>query len=655
MPKSIRIGLLWICFFTPLGSNAGDKFTWKPVTSADWNLLPDSARGIRDAVMIFEHIVQDDHDLLSDHCHRTLYRRIKIFNSEGRKWGEVKLPYVNKDEEIKKIFGRTLIPGGQEFTLSEAQIHQDQVLKSEDQKIMQKSFSLPGITDGCIIEYYAEYDLPSPNFLWLPQKDIVLLHGEYHWLIYNGQNMNVVEYNLIRDEYTPNYLWLNAGQRVTSVEQLPNIKEPEEVVFKIENVPAFEEEPYSLANSTLLAQLRLYYGKAAAPGAYWGESSQKVQGYLEKFTKDDDRSRKVIASWGKLDSLSDKITTAYSWIQSNMKSISYEKDQKQFKSNENINDVLEHRYGSSEELNLTFYNMLRDLNVDAKMVYVLHRDEGILVTEAKYWQFDGTLVVANDASGQRRFYSPGYIFSAQDEIPWFYEGTPGLVVGDPNQQFTTIAFSRPEQNRDSRSLTLSLGADSKLHGKFLELCNGQAARSLRVLAYGETDLDRRAKLRDELLSQYPDAELDSLSVAGLDSTRGNVAITCQMVMPNTHQLSGNRLIFRPFGSLSKVDNPFQSEIRALPILFKYADVRTESMSFPVPDGYVIESLPTDTSFKNEVGSCDVTFSSFAGAISAQRMFRLNKPFWAASNYQSVRELFQMRQRVDGLVAVLKKR
>ena len=84
----MRIGshiLAFICLlFLSSVIVLSEDFKWEPVPVSDWNIAVDSAKGIRDAVMIFEKVVQNDRDMSSNNYYFSVYRRIRIFTPERK-------------------------------------------------------------------------------------------------------------------------------------------------------------------------------------------------------------------------------------------------------------------------------------------------------------------------------------------------------------------------------------------------------------------------------------------------------------------------------------------------------------------------------------------------------------------------------------------
>ncbi len=642
---------------------AGEEFAWQPITAADWSVVEDSSKGIRDAVMIFEKVTADDNKYLANNkCYLTIYRRIKIFNAEGRKWGDVTVPYLHRKQKVEAILGRAVLPNGEEFPLAPGQILEKEILKAKGVKIKQKSFLLPGIADGCIVEYMIKYRLPQPYGVWLIQKEIVLQSGEFRWL-FNRETGMPSSYSsflssFMREYMTPNYLWLPHDLKIT-VKQFPSIKEPTELFFSVAEVPAFEEEPNSLPEIALQEQLRYYYSGTSPAEAYWGELSKNLRTGFDLFTKDNKRVKSAVAAWQGLESEEKKIAAAYDWLQTHLKNITYldedDANGKTFKDNKTADETLKRGYGSQLDINLVFYDMLRELNIDAKMAYAVDRDENLFVPDAKYWQFDRALVaVPNPGASSFRFYSPGDLHLPMTHAPWFSEGVSALMIDVIIKQFAGVPFSSANYNRTSRVFTLALQEDLKLAGKMSEQRLGHAARAIHLLLAQTTPVERQQKLQEELKKVLPGLQIDSVAADTGDRPGALVKLECKIEFPGVEQGPGGRVLLQPFEYLKQSANPFQAEQRRSAMMFDYGHELIEVMNIALPETWMIEALPADTAYTSPVGHCAAQFSKLGETLSVQRMFRLNRPYWPASEYANVRKLFQAQQAVNNIAVVLKK-
>lgn len=671
--------LVYALLLSPAGVDAGDSFAWEPITAADWGVIEDTTKGIHNAVMLFEKVVADDRKLKNQRCYLTIYRRIKIFNAKGRKWGDIKVPYIYREQKVEKIRGRTILPDGQEFSLSKSQIFEKEIYKTKGVKIKQTSFSLPGISDGCIIEYVIKYRIPEPNGIWVNQKEIAMLRGEYRWLFYRRnifqQNRNdpyteryssksrlipedseIERFRQIADQQTepiliPKHIWLHNNARPITVELRPSSEDPREFFFAIGDVPAFVKEPYSLPEAALQEQLRCYY-VAGNSSSFWEAMVQNVSETLDKYCRKNNRVRKIITSLGNLKTDSVKIQASYHWLQEKLKNISYLDSNRGFKENNTSDEALKRGYGTQADINYIFYSLLHEMNMDAKIAYAVDRNQDLLVPEAKYWQLHRSLVAVPTSQGGYRFYSPGDLLLPTTHVPWFNEGVKAFVVGDTNQQFFDIPFSNTTSNRTQRVVTLRLKEDLKLEGEMIEHHSGHSARNIRLRLTKTAEARWHEQLQSKLADILPDAKIDSISVKDVEEPGKTFRLKCKIQFANTKKRFGTRLFLQPFDFLGQTTNPFQADIRHYPIMFDYAYEIIETLNIEMSDNWKVEGLPEDTSFANKAGFIRVTFTTIGQRLSVQRMFRLNYAFWPASAYALVRKLCQTRQALNTLTVVL---
>ena len=650
-------------FILPLTVLAGKNkspFEWEPVGDADWSVVADSAAGYHDAVMLFEKVHMDDKDWQKDDCLRTVYQRIRILNKDGEKWGDVNVPIIDEDQKVKEILARAITRDGTISELTPDRIHEKTVAKTDDKKYKQKTFSLPGMTDDCIVEYMITYELSSSAGEVLIQKEIPLLKGEYHWIV-PQLKMTKAQYDYVKaldpvyDYTTPNYLWLNAHAE-QNIEKLPSIKETKELLFTTTDVPAFKSEPKGLPEDYLKERLILYYGSDVSPSAYWGSYSSVAVNGQEKFAKEDKLVRKLAARFKNLPSQQEKIDAAYYWVVDSIFNVTYldlvdNKGKKvDPKDNETADDVMRHRYGTSRDINRLFCDLLRELNVEATIAFIKDRLDDLFLTQAKYWQFNRSAVAVPIGQEQYRFYSPGYACTTHDMVPWFMEGVSALVAG-VGRDLCAVPFSEADRSQATCSSVYEISPDLDLTGRVTLKLSGQYARTLRVKLIDEDTAQYAGILREVIAANYPEGEPDSITVEFLGDLHSPLVLTYYLKFPRLTP-TGDKLFFTPLTYLTSDENPFTDAERCGPVLFQYASMERSSAEFHLPEGWRVEALPSDTSFANDAGMIGMQTTNFGNSLSVQRMFKLDFPFWQASLYVVVKNLFDARQQMNSQIVVL---
>jgi hypothetical protein len=430
----------------PSKGNSGIE--WAPVTEADWAAGADSVLAAKGAVMIFEKISIDERKFDKEDVSLTLYRRIRILSDAGRAWADVIAPPEYEGEALALVSGRTILPGGEEFALSDEHIYHDTVAKAGEDEVYRTRFSMPGVTRDCIIEYRVKYaSIGSRD--WVVQKDIPLLHGEYQWYYFDFLKARrawdspvwysrvpfVMSY--IRE---PEHVWQNLPSRAPKA--FPLTKDSTELIFVVDSIAPFEPEPASFPARALKGRLNCQNGSGSLDIEFWSTMTAGMSDWMKDTFMGKSLNVKSVVSSLPGNVPEDKMRAAYEWIQANITNTSYVDPNKVFgktgaatkrtikeKYNETADDVIKRGYGWHGDVNALFCAMLRELGIDSRFALVVDRDEDIFERRVKDWQFDRELVAVYDSTGKVRFFSPGVPYMPYGMTPWFNEGVTALVEG----------------------------------------------------------------------------------------------------------------------------------------------------------------------------------------------------------------------------------
>jgi hypothetical protein len=424
-----------------------------------------------------------------------------------------------------------------------------------------------------------------------------------------------------------------------------------ELVFTAADVPAFEQEPFSPPDIALKWQVRHYYGGPETAAAFWAQRSEGFAENLKFFTSQNERLRRVLDGLPETPAAGG-VQAAYGWLNENIININLDEVTGEVEGNGCVDDVITHGYGNSLEISSVFYDMLRQMTIGAKIAFAVNRNDNVFISDARYWQFDRTLVAIPDGTGGYTFYKPGYDYLAPGQVDWYSEGTTALIVGDRDRRFTTVPLSAAGINRTSRDLTLSMSENLRLEGTMTEYCEGQPARSHRVPLRNSSEAEVVQYLRDHLAEILPRLGASAPSVDHLEDNRQPLVISCSVEGDYSGQQMGSKLLFRPYHFLGKQESPFTQEGRAYSLVFEYAHETVENLNLDLPPGWRADATPNDTTFSNQVGECGISFVASDEGLTIRRVFVLSSPLWEASVYEDVRSLFQARQAFSEIAVVL---
>src|SRR5947207_7368096 len=130
---------------------------FQPVSPEELRMTAEPMAPGAPAILLYRQVDRDD----SGHtAHENDYFRIKILKDEGRKYADVEIPFYKENgTNIVNIHARTIRPDGS-IANFEGKAFDKSIAKAKGLKYMAKTFTLPDVQAGSILEYYYTLDLP---------------------------------------------------------------------------------------------------------------------------------------------------------------------------------------------------------------------------------------------------------------------------------------------------------------------------------------------------------------------------------------------------------------------------------------------------------------------------------------------------------------
>ncbi|HEV3420598.1 MAG TPA: DUF3857 domain-containing protein, partial [Candidatus Acidoferrum sp.] len=126
--------------------SAGDE--WQPISQEELKMTSVPEAPGAPAVYLYRQVDRNDQE-----SHEYNYVRIKILNEEGRKYADVEIPFFKESGDIRNIKARTIRPDG---TIAgfDGKIYEKTIVKAKGLRYLAKTFTLPDVQVGSIIEYH---------------------------------------------------------------------------------------------------------------------------------------------------------------------------------------------------------------------------------------------------------------------------------------------------------------------------------------------------------------------------------------------------------------------------------------------------------------------------------------------------------------------
>ncbi len=303
-----------------------------------------------------------------------------------------------------------------------------------------------------------------------------------------------------------------------------------------------------------------------------------------------------------------------------------------------MNDVLKHGYGTASDLNKVYVDMLRSMNIDAMLAYVVDRDEGLFIPKVKYWQFNRSLVFVELGGEKHGFYNPAQKFLPFGALPWYNDGVLAFIVGSMHHLFVVTTSSTANQNRLITYFNWEMDSTLKIKGTAKISYRGHSARRLRFRLDDVTQNEKNHFLKKEALKKLPFCTADSFQIENPDDADKPVILRFKLHVPSIGYRDGRFVFLNPLSVIRSGHPEFYDETREFSIALNYPQKQIDIISLAFPPTFSLVSLPQNQVFQNEIGSLTTTYRRMNGRLMIQRLFVLKKAFIRSKNYSKLKEL-----------------
>ena len=396
----------------PASAIAGDD--WKAVDPAELALKAPVVEKDADAEALFWEVRIDDDpqgDLIFSH-----YIRIKLFTERGREsQSKIDIPFgklFGREIRVKDIAARTIKSDGSILELKKDDVFERTIVKTSGLKVKAKSFAIPGIEPGSIIEYrWREVRVnQSANYVRLQfQRDIPVQRVKYLIKPFPFEGL--------------------AMRSITFHAPATPFKKEKEGFYStsMTNVPAIHAESRMPPEDQVKAWILIFYSKdeKLEPEKYWSEYGKRVYENTKSLLKVNDAIRQAaVTIVGDAKTPEEKIVRLFDFCRQKIKNVSDDasgltaEDRQALKENKSPADTLKRLMGSGADIDLLFAALVTATGFDARIV--LAPDRGDLffdrgVSNAYFLEPSNIAVRVGD---DWKFYNPGYNYIPIGMLRW---------------------------------------------------------------------------------------------------------------------------------------------------------------------------------------------------------------------------------------------
>ncbi|MBZ5537097.1 MAG: DUF3857 domain-containing protein [Acidobacteriia bacterium] len=620
-----------------------------------WPSIPPEEFALKDipgnpgagAIILFRQVIQDDVKAFERN-----YYRIKILTDEGKKYADVEIPYVEKAFSIEDIRARTVQPDGK-FVDFGGQVFDKLIVKAKKVKVQVKTFTLPDVHAGSIIEY-------SYSIRWRNRGLDILVNPERYEIpiSVNGSSIPTAHWTISQDLFTrrayfsmnpfpkAHLIWTTFG--LTKDQQLR--RQPDGTIqLEVQNVPAFQEEEHMLPESILKTRMSLYYiiGFMEDSKYFWRQLGTRKAEEYEKFIGEPKRvERTVNEIVARDDPPETKLRKLYDRAQQ-IRYLSYEhtkteKEQKRedLRINKNVEDVLKRGYASANEINLLFVAFARAAGFKSSPVLLVPRDHGMFQLEEPDPSQLSAMVAWVEAGSKEYYLDPATLYCPFDLLPWIETGAIGIRVEKEGGVIVTTPGPKSSEALTIRSASLRLDSEGGLNGELHISFKGQEALEKRI-EYRESDeIARRKGLEDEVKGWLPaGAKVDLKNVKHWGQANEPLDAEFSLQAPNLTTSAGRRSLL-PLAIFARKDQlSFRNAKRVQSVYLEYPYQELDEITLQLPASQVVETLPETRMQNSAFGNYEISYQKNAGTVSLHRKMVMDGILFKVEYYGALRRFF----------------
>jgi hypothetical protein len=565
------------------------NIAWLPVTDAERQMsapIVEKSAGV-EALFWRVHVLDE---IQGQDLQRVLYHyvRLKIFNQDGKeKVATIDLRYGDKTS-IAYVSGRTIKADGSIVELTKDAVHDRVLTRMGGIKESVKSFAMPGVEVGSIVEYRWKETRNDPHVMYLRLQ----LQREYpvqkvtYFVKPIPQEDTTYKMGVWPFNCTPSPLVLGQdGFNSTS----------------LENVPAFREEPMMPGEGSVRPWVLIYYhndGKRE-PDKYWSGIGKHAYSELKQAMKSSGELKSEAAEAVESAKNDDeKVMRLIRYIRANLRSF-YDRGVTGAERAAIIKKLEKGRYRTSkeiiksgiatpDEMNTVFASLAAEVGLDARPVMVPSRSDFLFDERLTERYFLESIDMAVTIGNKWKLYDVSANLLPPGMLTWQEEAEQALLADPKKPVFIPTPIAPPEDSLSSRTAKLSLSEDGTLEGDIQESWTGHSAFDRRVDLHSESDARQAERIKDEIVKDYPQAEVDDLKIENADKAEQPLKLRYHIRIPGYGQRTGKRLFFQPLFFQKNATPVFSAADRKYDIHFHYGWRERDEIAVELPPDFELE-------------------------------------------------------------------
>jgi hypothetical protein len=614
---------------------------WLPISAEELHMTSVPEAPGAPAVYLYRQVDRDDSQFREG-----IYVRLKILTEAGLNYANVEIPFLQGAERIGSIQARTIRPDGSVVNFN-GTIYEKPIVKSERLKYLAKTFTLPEVEVGSVLEYRYEHSLP---YGWVYDS---------HWILSQDLFTQSAKFSLVPNRtYSVIWSWPHGLPPGTEAPKMDSGR----IRLEAHNVPAVVTEEHMPPENEVRFRVDFIYDAQRIArnddATFWKIHGKNLYDRVQKFCDKRKAMEKAVAQvTAPGDTPNTKLRKLYARVQQ-IHNLTYaseserEARQEQAAAIHNVEDVWNLGYGDAEQITWLFFALARAAGTDTAPVIVSTRDRYFFDHRYMNPTELNSDVVLVKLDGKDLYLGPGVPFTPFGLLPWYETSVQGLSLDKNGGTWLRTPASTATDSRIERQGTFKFDSGS-LEGKVSVTYTGLEASWRRLEEEREDEAARRTFLERDLEGYIPTGVnvklTNSPDWSGWDTP---LVAEYTVEVPGWATPAGHRALLPLglFGSAEK--HTFEHAARVHPLAFDYCYQHIDDVTIDIPAPWVLESVPKPSLVDLKGLVFKEAAETQQHSLHVTREFTLNAPLIDVKSYDTVRQFYQTVRTADEQPAVL---
>jgi hypothetical protein len=575
---------------------------------------------------------------------KTYYERIKVLTEKGKDLATVSVPYERGVDKIVSIDGRTIHPDGTVFPLTEKP--SDLVdFKTKGYQLNNVVFTLPNVEVGSILEFRLKLRRDE-YWTYLPT-----------WRVQGPLFVHKAHYSFLPDRLNTLMYSTNLGSEAKVVQDKKGV-----ITLDIADVPPEPDDDWMPPMNTLRWRVEFFSNTGVTrEDDFWDNAGKSWTAWVLDFTKPTGRIRDALAGIVAPDDSdqkkAEKIYAAVMKLENTVftrQKFKAERKKEKLKDIKKAEDVWKQQAGNDDEIALLYVALARAAGLKVWPMRVVDRNRAMFdKSYLSTYQLDDYIVVV-ELGGKNVYLDPGQKMCPFGSLHWKHTWATGFQLSDKGAVIAMTPGITYRNSTVKRVADLYIDQTGNVKGSARFVMTGPISLYWRQLALENDDEEVKKQFNESMRADLPEgvqADFDHF-LALDDPTVGLIANI--NVSGSLGTLTGKRFFLPGLFFESRAKHPFVAQDkRAIPVDVHYPMTEQDDVTYNLPPGYNVESLPRDaTSSWPDHALLNLHSSAENGSVTIVRTLAYNFTLLDPKDYSDLHGFYQKVATADQQQLVL---